>query len=229
MLTTLSLAVALGLGVGAIDSNSITVLIDGKPTKIVIAGVAAGDARGAEFAQCLVAGRVLRITGPHSAARVTLLDDTSVSAHIGEFLQTKTSSDPCDLGKAAYQPKALHAAAAETAATPLPVVKKKSVHEVHVSYSSGESNKGGRNLPAPFPPPAQPYAQPAQAAPQPAGAGMSAQTYTPPTVGTYTPPAIGTSAVVTTSTQPVQQQGTEPLPQQPTENIPTTTASKPPL
>src|SRR5690242_21903330 len=112
MLTTLSLAVALGLGVGSIDSNSITVLIDGKPTKIVLAGVAAGDARGAEFTQCLVAGRVLRISGPHSAAHVTMLDNSSVSGHVEEFLQTKTGSDPCELGHAAYVPKPLHPVAA---------------------------------------------------------------------------------------------------------------------
>src|SRR5437763_13521383 len=110
MLTSLSLAVAVALGVGAIDSNSITVLLDGKPTKIVLAGVAPGDARAAEFAQCLVAQRVVRISGPHSAARVTMLDDTAVSAHISEFMQTQTTSDPCALGQAAYQPKALRIA-----------------------------------------------------------------------------------------------------------------------
>ena len=227
MLTSLSLAVAIGLGVGAIDSNSITVLVDGKPTKIVLAGVAAGDARGGEFAQCLVAGRVLRISGPHSAAHVSLLDDTSIAAHIGEFVQTQTTSDPCALGKAAYQPKALHAAAA-TAEAPLPTVKKKAVREVHVSFS-GETNKNGLKMPPALPAPTQSYVPPAQAAAPPATPPMAAPQYAPPTVSTYTPPTVGTAPVVTTGTQPIQQQGAGQLPQQQPENIPTTTASKPPM
>src|SRR5213593_4704450 len=78
------------LGVGATDSNSIVVRIDGKETPITLAGVAGGSERGAAFAKCLVAGRVLHVKGPYSAATVTLLDDASVAAHVAEFLQTST-------------------------------------------------------------------------------------------------------------------------------------------
>ena len=235
MLTSLSLAVALGLGVGAIDSNSITVLLDGKPTKIVLAGVAAGDARGGEFVQCLVAGRVLRITGPHSAAHATMLDDTNVAAHIDEFLQTQTTSDPCTLGKAAYQPKPLSAAAAAAADAPLPVVKKKkAVREVHVSFSGGGgSSTDGLKLPPALPPPAQPYTPPAQAAPQPAVPTYAnpvtvLRPYTPPSAGTATAPTMTTTSVGSTGTQPLPQQPPEQLPQQPTQTIPTTTYAPPP-
>src|SRR5205085_5582874 len=97
----------------------------------------------------------------------TMLDDSAVSAHIAEFLQTQTTSDPCVLGKAAYQPKPLHAAAAATKSdAPLPVVKKKAVREVHVSFSGGgDSAKNGLKLPPALPGPAQPYRAPSQPAP----------------------------------------------------------------
>jgi hypothetical protein len=233
MFSALSLAVALALGVGAADSNTIIVRIDGKETRVTLAGVNAGSERAAAFAQCLVAGRVLRVSGPHSAAKATLLDDTAVSAHIAEFLQTQTTSDPCALGKAAYQPKTTYAAAA---AAPLPAVtrKKKAVREVHVSFSSGgESSKNGLNMPpaaanplgASYRPPAPPSApvpnnQPTYANPQPV------QSYTPPAAGTYTPPATSTAPVTQVGTQQsLQQQGTQPMEQQPTETIPTTTYS----
>src|SRR5688572_19699604 len=104
MLAAIALSV-IGLGVGANDSNSIVVRIDGKERRVTLAGVPAGSERGAAFAQCLVAGRVLRIKGPHSAATVTMLDDNSVGSHVEEFLQTSTTSDPCTIGKAAYQPR----------------------------------------------------------------------------------------------------------------------------
>ena len=187
MFTSLTLAVALAMGVGANDSNSIIVRIDGKETRVILAGVAGGSERGATFAQCLVAGRVLRISGPHSAATATMLDDTAVAAHIAEFLQTQTTSDPCVLGKAAYQPRAIHVAPAAAAdLAPLPMVKKKkAVREVHVSFSGGEANKGALNLPPALPAPAQPYSPPARPAPQPAGPTyanpITVQTYTPPT------------------------------------------------
>ena len=237
MLTSLSLAVALALGVGAVDSNSITVMLDGKPTRITLAGVAAGDARAAEFSQCLVAGRVLRISGPHSAAHVTLLDDTAVAAHIDEFLQTKTTSDPCMLGQAAYQPKALHATAASTAA-PLPAVKKKAVREVHVSFSEGgDSSKNGLKLPPSLPGPAQPYTPPAQSGAsrptEPAYQGqapITVQTYTPQPAGTAAVPTVNTLTVGSAGAQQLPQQGTEQLPQAPPQTLPTSPQpQKPPV
>jgi hypothetical protein len=235
MLTSLSLAVALALGVGAVDSNSITVMLDGKPTRITLAGVAAGDARAAEFSQCLVAGRVLRISGPHSAAHVTLLDDTAVAAHIGEFVQTRTTSDPCTLGVAAYQPKQVHATAA-SANAPLPAVKKKAVREVHVSFSEGgDSAKNGLKLPPSLPAPTRPYVPPAQAGAsrptEPAYQGqtpITVQTYTPPTVGASVGMTVTTTTVGSAGTQQLPQQGTEQLPQKPPETLPTS-PNKPPV
>src|SRR5436190_10843400 len=93
------------LGLGATDSSLIVVRIDGKETNVRLAGAVAGNERGAEFLKCLVAGRVVRIRGSHSAATVMLLDDTNVAAHVAEFLQTSTASDPCTIGKGAYRPQ----------------------------------------------------------------------------------------------------------------------------
>ena len=70
MLPSLSLAVALALGVGAADSNVIVVKIDGRETRLTLADATAGSERGAAFTQCLVAGRVLRVSGSNSAATV---------------------------------------------------------------------------------------------------------------------------------------------------------------
>ena len=229
MFSALSLAVALALGVGAADSNTIIVKIDGKNTYVTLDGINAGSERAAVFAQCLVAGRVVRVSGPHSAAKVTLLDDTSVGAHIAEFLQTQTTSDPCALGTAAYQPKVIHTEAALPAVTPK---KKKAVREVHVSFSAGgDSSKNGLNMPpaaanplgANYRPPAATAApaastQPTYANPQPV------QPYAPPVAGTYTPPTTSTAPVTQVGTQQsLQQQGTQPMQQAPTTTIPTTT------
>ena len=232
MFPALSLAVALALGVGAADSNVIVVKIDGKETRVTLSGVNAGSERGTAFAQCLVAGRVVRITGPHSAAKVTLLDDTAVSAHIAEFLGTQTSSDPCALGKAAYQPKAPRA----VAVAPLPVVtkKKKPVREVHVSFAGGSMSADSVKMPGSVPQPAAPYrppAPPAQPSNQPTYANPpTAQTYTPPPTQTYAPPPAGTtSGLAQTGAQSsLQQQPPEKMQQQQTETIPTTTYSPPP-
>lgn len=91
------------LGVGALDSNAIVVRIEGQETSITLAGAKPGSAPATTFLKCLVANRVLRIKGPHSAATALLLDDTSVADHVNEFLQSRTSMDPCALGKAAYR------------------------------------------------------------------------------------------------------------------------------
>src|SRR5260370_18959020 len=91
------------LGVGALDSNTVVVRIDGKEQAVTLAGTKPGSAPATAFLKCLVAGRVMRIKGPHSAATALLLDDTSIADHVNEFLQSKTSMDPCELGKAAYR------------------------------------------------------------------------------------------------------------------------------
>lgn len=114
MLTLLALAAHLlaaapahagrvGLGVGALDSNAIVVRIDGRESAFTLAGLQAGSQPATAFLKCLVAGRVLRVKGSSSAATAMLLDDTSVADHVNEFLQSKTSSDPCELGKATYK------------------------------------------------------------------------------------------------------------------------------
>lgn len=92
-----------GLGVGALDSNAIVVRIDGQEQAVTLAGAKAGSEEAKAFLKCLVAGRVLRVKGPHKAATALLLDDTSVADHVNEFLQSKTGIDPCELGKAAYK------------------------------------------------------------------------------------------------------------------------------
>jgi hypothetical protein len=231
MFPALSLAVALALGVGAADSNVIVVKIDGKETRVTLAGINAGSERGTAFAQCLVAGRILRVSGSHSAATVTMLDDSAVSAHIAEFLGTQTSSDPCALGKAAYQPKAPRA----VAAAPLPVVtKKKPVREVHVSFAGGSMSADSVKMPAPTPQPTAPYrppAPPAQPSNQPTYANPpTAQTYKPPTTQASAPQPAGTTSGLaqTGAQQSLQQQPTEQMQQQKTETIPTTTYSPPP-
>ena len=114
MLTLLALAAHLfaatpapsgrvGMGVGALDSNAIVVRIDGRESAFTLAGLQSGSQPATAFLKCLVAGRVIRVKGPSSAATAMLLDDTSVAAHVSEFLQSKTAMDPCELGKAAYK------------------------------------------------------------------------------------------------------------------------------
>ncbi|HJW93006.1 MAG TPA: hypothetical protein VJ901_05270 [Thermoanaerobaculia bacterium] len=94
------LAVLLGLGIGAKDPNHIVVKIDGTDRVIDLKANASGDA-AQKFLQCLVAGRVLKVSKDH----VKLLDDNDVADHLREFMQSRTAADPCTLGKAAYTPK----------------------------------------------------------------------------------------------------------------------------
>ena len=230
-----TLAVSLGLGVGATDSNTIVVKIDGKETPVTLAGTAGGSERGTAFAKCLVAGRVVRVSGPRSAATVTLLDDTSVAAHIAEFLQTQTSSDPCTLGKAAYQPKVVQVK--QTSKKPLPAVTKKPVREVHVSFASGKMSQESvktTHTPAsqaeygPRPKPAAPAPKPPD---QPSYLAPTTVTsyQQPPAAGTYAPPTVTTTTLPQANPQPaLQQQGTQQLPQQNAQPMPTTTY-KPPV
>jgi hypothetical protein len=93
----------IAMGVGALDSNALVVRVEGAQTSVTLAGVSGGSAPAAAFLKCLVAGRVVRIKGPRTAATVMMLDDTSVADHVNEFLQSRTAMDPCALGKAAYR------------------------------------------------------------------------------------------------------------------------------
>src|SRR5438045_4071636 len=74
----------IGLGVGATDSNSIVVRIDGKETPVILAGVSGGSERGTAFLQCLMAGRVVHVAGSLGAATATLRDATCVAAPGGQ-------------------------------------------------------------------------------------------------------------------------------------------------
>ena len=235
MFAAIVLSAQVALGVGAVDSNKILVRIDGKETAITLAGVSGGSERGLAFAQCLVANRVVRVSGPHSAAKVTMLDDSSVAGHVAEFLQTQTSSDPCALGKAAYQARVLARAATPAPAKPAAAAKKP-VREIHVSFAGGEDSKDARKVPpappipvganyVPPPPPPAPSNQPVYQAPPTVG------TYAPPTVGTYAPPTGSTSSSLQQggTQQGLQQQGTQQMPQQGTQPVPTTTYSPPPM
>jgi hypothetical protein len=96
----LLLATVLALGVGATDASHIVVKIDGKDRIVDLKTGASGDGAH-KFLQCLVAGRVLKL----SAGKARLLDGNDVADHVREFVASKTSADPCALGKAVYTPK----------------------------------------------------------------------------------------------------------------------------
>ena len=218
------------LGVGASSSNEVVVKIDGKNATVKLAGVNNGTYAGQAFLQCLVANRVLRVD--RAAGRVTMLDGTSVADHVAEFLQTRTQTDPCTLGKAAYV-SATPALASSVvvkqpgeASTAAPAKR-----EGHVSFPSGPA-LGAINMPL------NAGEQPQRATPpgektttysdtpaiyRPPTVGTvtppTAQTYTPPSASTYTPPGAGT-------TNPSQAKPYTP-PSPGTTTIPTTSTNPP--
>jgi hypothetical protein len=101
LLATLPLVAAdLGIGVGAKDASHIVVKIGGQDRVVDLKTAAAGEAVQ-KFLQCLVAGRVLKV----GAKGVKLLDGNDVAEHVKEFASTKTSADPCALGRAVYTPQ----------------------------------------------------------------------------------------------------------------------------
>ncbi len=228
------------LGLGATDSSLIVVRIDGKETTVKLAGVTAGSERGAAFLKCLVAGRVVRVKGPHTGATVTLLDDTSVAAHVEEFLQTTTSSDPCAIGKAAYhaQPMRLPAAASKPPAKPQ--AQKVPERVIHVSVSSQPSEPPSLGV-APLGPAGRPQDYgPGYEAPPPAPAPENQPTiYSPPHVTSYQAPQVGTQSPESQAvpaqqnlgqgqTQAPQTYGPQPVPQQGPQPVPSTTYQNPP-
>jgi hypothetical protein len=127
----------IGLGVGAASSTEVIVKIDGKNTTVKLAGVNNGTYAAQAFLQCLVANRIVRVD--RAAGRVTMLDGSSVADHVAEFLQTKTTSDPCALGKAAYVPQPLSLATSVVVNPPGAGAEKAAPgkHEGHVSFGSG--------------------------------------------------------------------------------------------
>ncbi len=217
----------IALGVGASSSSEIVVKIDGKNTNVKLAGVSNGTYAGQAFLQCLVANRVLRVD--RAAGRATMLDGTSVADHLAEFLQTRTTSDPCALGKAAYV--SMTPPMAGTAAAPTAAAKEAAPgRAIHVSFGSSNAPKDA--LPAPRP-----------AAPAPRKAATEARPtysdqptiYRPPTVGTTTPERVTTSTPPTTSPSTVPSTGvatpgqTAPYtpPTVSTTTVPTTSTSPP--
>lgn len=183
------------LGVGASSASEVVVKIDGKDAHVKLAGVPSeGTYPAQEFLQCLVAERVVRVD--RAAGRVTMLDGTSVADHLNEFLQTRTQTDPCALGKAAYAHVTPHA---QAAAAPVATIPVKGAREGHVSFASGNAN-----VPSLGGAPAQ--QQPSTGAARPGGdrrapAATTDMTQPGARPGIYQPPTVGTTTVPQGQTQ----------------------------
>src|SRR6185436_8181876 len=121
---------------------------------------------GQAFLQCLVAKRILRVD--RAAGRVTMLDGTSVADHVAEFLQTKTASDPCALGKASYVPATPPLASSVVVKGPGETAAAPAKREGHVSFGSGTA-MGAINMPPSSP---QPAPQQRPTAPAPAASNQ---------------------------------------------------------
>lgn len=102
-----------GLGVGASSPDSVDLRVDGKVKTFHVAAEAPTPATQA-FLNCLVAGRVVQIEA--GGKKLAMLDKSDVAMLLHEFSQSKTTVDPCTLGKAAYKPA--HSTAAVPAAAP---------------------------------------------------------------------------------------------------------------
>jgi len=220
----------IALGVGASSSSEVVVKIDGKNATVKLAGVNNGTYAGQAFLQCLVANRIVRVD--RAAGRVTMLDGTSVADHVAEFLQTKTTTDPCALGKAAYvsltPPLASSVVVAPPGSTNAAAPAKR---EGHVSFGSGSLTSDALAIPSSSQP--QPAPRNTQAAPRPAPEQPSI--YRPPTVGavapqqgtTYAPTYAPTATVPTGSTTTMSQGQTYTPPTATTTTIPSTSTNPP--
>lgn len=215
----------IALGIGAASSSEVVVKINGKNVTVKLAGVHEGTYAGQAFLQCLVASRIVH--ADTVAGRVTLLDGTSVADHLAEFLQSRTSTDPCTLGKAAYVPQPLSLATSVVVNPPGAGAEKAAPgkHEGHVSFGSGPA-LGSLNMR-----PSEPTPQRAPAAP-PKPTTDQPTIYRPPTIGTvqvqpgsmYTPPSVGTTTIGSQGTTTMQQGQTYTPPSPGTTTIPTTTS-----
>ena len=105
--------VVIGLGVGAAGANEVIVKIQGKDTRVKLAGLKPGSDEARLFLQCLVAKRVVRIDPKQG--RAWLLDEVEINDRMRRFLENPPSLDPCDAGRGAYA----------TPNDPLPVVQRK--------------------------------------------------------------------------------------------------------
>jgi hypothetical protein len=115
-----------GLGMGAASGDSVVLKIDGRNTTLHL-GTGASTSAAESFLTCLVTDRVIRVERTGSAAKLLMLDKSNVADHLREFLQEKTSTDPCALGKAAYTPVLARLepddAGATTARAPMPATQ----------------------------------------------------------------------------------------------------------
>ncbi len=192
-----------GLGVGAASSTDVIVKINGKNETVKLAGIKNGTYAGQAFLNCLVQQRIVRVD--RTANRVTLLDGSSVADHLAEFLLSKTSTDPCAIGKAAYTPATPPLASSVAVAQPGEAAAAPSKRRGTVSFGSSNSKMDPNAVKVS---PSQPeerrtYAAPAQPAPT-----NQPTYYRPPTVGTVQIPQGTTSALPNVGTSTVPSQGT---------------------
>jgi hypothetical protein len=222
----------IALGVGASSSSEVVVKIDGKNTTVKLAGVNNGTYAGQAFLQCLVANRVVRVN--RAAGRVTLLDGTSVADHVAEFLQTRTTSDPCALGKASYVSSTPPLASAVVVAPPGSAnAAAPAKREGHVSFGSSNAKLTPEALSIPSSAQPQPAPRNTQAPPRPALEQPSI--YRPPSVGavapqqgtTYAPTQAPSTTVPTGNTTTVPQSQTYTPPTATTTTIPSTSTNPP--
>jgi hypothetical protein len=119
-----------GLGVGAASPDSVVLKIDGK-NKTVQLGTGAATPAAEAFLNCLITGRVVKVERTGSTAKLLMLDSSNVADHVREFLQTKTATDPCALGHAAY-------------ARALPPAKASAAPDVPSAAAEGKKKLGRR-------------------------------------------------------------------------------------
>jgi hypothetical protein len=105
-----------GLGMGAASGDSVILKIDGRNTTLHL-GTDGSTTAAESFLACLVTDRVIKVEHRGSASKLVMLDKSNVADHLREFLQDKTATDPCALGKAAYTPVFAHLAPDANAAT----------------------------------------------------------------------------------------------------------------
>lgn len=224
-----------GLGVGAASSNEVVVKIDGKNETIKLAGIKNGTYPGQAFLQCLVERRIVRVD--RAANRVTMLDGSSVADHLAEFLLSRTETDPCALGKAAYAPATPPLASAVVVAPPKTGTAEKSKREGHVSFGSSSGKMDPEAVKISTSPAGAPSSKPQTVAvPPPPPAPTNVPTiYRPPSPGTvqvqpgstYNPQSPGTAAPSSPGTVQVQPGSTYTPPQGSTTTIPSTTTTPP--
>lgn len=205
----LAAAATVALGVGASSSTEVIVKINGKDTVVSVAGAPAGNQASKQFLQCLVARRVLRVSGH----KVTMLDGTSVADHLKEFATSQTTADACELGKAAYTPTTPPLAGQQTAAAApaaAPAGKAKPKHEAHISFATG--------TPVALPSPASQTG----GAQQPAAGQPASQQR--PVIPTTQAPANPNAPVVIQGSNPSYAAGTNPSATAPT-TVPSSSAT----